>query len=276
MPLYVEKAVLFGSFLTDKEKPGDVDLMVLLSRRYQDDLELQEMVRKHRTAIAWARGRNLYDAIYFNWCLDEANRFLKKRSPSLSIQPYHEEFLEDIPHKLLAVEEPRRLPASDLVPAGSTTMLYWGETATSARDQTLLLTMRVLRALEDAGALVWTRCRATATCVIEELVDMNRRTDSAPREAYFWTEQDQKNFDAGGCLTIRHFGASASSDLQRLEPIADWRSAIMSDLQAKGVPRSWMRFAKGCDAAIEIHPLPNSKNHPSQKGTAIHRSPEKA
>jgi len=259
MPFYVERIALFGSFLSDKEKPGDVDLMVLLSHRYQGEGELQRKVEKHRTDLAWARGKYLYDAIYYSWGWDEAWMLLKKRSPVLSLQPHKEEFLRGIPHKYLGVKPPLRVSPSELVPAGSDTVLYWGETATSLREQALVLICKAFVAMESEGVLAWRTCRGTADLVVGHLLRENRLRGYPCQDAFFWTVDDQKSFEAGGCMTIRHLSMSGPKCAPVREARVGWRTTITAALHSKGIPVSWLRLAG--DDVIEVHPALDNLNY---------------
>lgn len=55
LPYIIERMAVFGSFLTDKEKIGDVDIAVQLKRRFDDDALFKKMVDQ-RIEQAYERG----------------------------------------------------------------------------------------------------------------------------------------------------------------------------------------------------------------------------
>jgi len=85
---FVKKIAVFGSYLTDKEKLGDVDIAVLFERReevargnYEDDAD--ECIRIHN--------KNVYDffqGLFFPEMI--VKQTLQNRSKSLSIHYYDE------------------------------------------------------------------------------------------------------------------------------------------------------------------------------------------
>ncbi len=85
---FVKKIAVFGSYLTDKEKLGDVDIAVLLERKeecergnWEDDAD--ECIRIHN--------KNVYDffeQMYFPEKI--VRQTLRNRSKSLSIHQYDE------------------------------------------------------------------------------------------------------------------------------------------------------------------------------------------
>ena len=80
----VERVTVFGSYLTDKERLGDLDVVVELKRRFADQA-LQEDAEKKRIGARRTRPRDIADQIF--WPQNEVNRFLKRRSTAFS---FHE------------------------------------------------------------------------------------------------------------------------------------------------------------------------------------------
>jgi len=99
----VEKIAVFGSYLTDKEKLGDVDIAVLLKRRREDKHpdpmhDTYECIRLHNKNVP-----DFMQAVSFPETI--AFQTLRNRSKSLSIHYYYdlEEMIEkwDTKHKVI-------------------------------------------------------------------------------------------------------------------------------------------------------------------------------
>lgn len=85
---FIKKIAVFGSYLTDKEKLGDVDIAVLLERRegyVRDDYRENalECIRIHNKNVY-----DFYEQLYFPEKI--ARQTLRNRSKSLSIHDYDE------------------------------------------------------------------------------------------------------------------------------------------------------------------------------------------
>lgn len=100
---FVKKVVVFGSYLTNKEKLGDVDIAVLLERReegmrdnYEDDA--YECVRIHNKNV-----RDFFQVMYFPQRI--VYQTLRNGSKSISFHQYDEleRMVEkwDIKHKVI-------------------------------------------------------------------------------------------------------------------------------------------------------------------------------
>lgn len=80
----VGRTFLFGSILTDKDPVSDVDVIIDLTPRFTDHTEQYEFsMSRIRKAIR--EGRPLYGGLYYMWPMEEVYRFLKSRSPILSL-----------------------------------------------------------------------------------------------------------------------------------------------------------------------------------------------
>jgi predicted nucleotidyltransferase len=104
----VARILLFGSAMTEVARPNDVDVAVLLSKRFADEA-VQERVEKIRRRAAWERGkrfRNMVDEIF--WPQTEVLLALRQRSRGLSFSDgdapsrlgtTSEVIFEDVPSK---------------------------------------------------------------------------------------------------------------------------------------------------------------------------------
>jgi hypothetical protein len=99
----VEKAVVFGSYLSNADRLGDVDVAIELARRESDyDRHLKSNYR--RVADEERKGRrfsNMLDQIC--WWQQEAMLFLRNRKRGLSLQDYASirEVVESSPHRVV-------------------------------------------------------------------------------------------------------------------------------------------------------------------------------
>jgi predicted nucleotidyltransferase len=109
----VTHVVLFGSYLSDKETLGDVDIAIRMERKIEDFEEHQRLNRQ-RVEEAEARGR------YFSWWREEdewgeheTQLFLKSRSRSLSLHTWEidREMIEATIHQVLYEETPAETKA---------------------------------------------------------------------------------------------------------------------------------------------------------------------
>jgi predicted nucleotidyltransferase len=100
---YVKKVVIFGSYLSDSPNLGDIDLAIWVEHRYND---IQERSRnfQQRIELALQNGRR-FKTFWAEWCwpYTEVIRFLRNRSPSISIHNLKDEGIlsTSIPSKIL-------------------------------------------------------------------------------------------------------------------------------------------------------------------------------
>jgi predicted nucleotidyltransferase len=99
----VEKAVVFGSYLGDKDRLGDVDVAVQLVRR-EPDLEKHREANDRRVSKEIERGRhfsNFVEQLY--WWNQEAMLFLRNRKRGLSLHEYESAWsiLKSAPHRVI-------------------------------------------------------------------------------------------------------------------------------------------------------------------------------
>ncbi|MFY8160228.1 MAG: nucleotidyltransferase domain-containing protein [Candidatus Kapaibacteriota bacterium] len=88
-PHRIKDIVLFGSYLTDKEKLGDIDIFFNLDRRWDDLREMEKhfaKVRPYTTFIQY-----LYNAQFLTL------KLLRNKKPSFSFSnlDFHKEFIEE-------------------------------------------------------------------------------------------------------------------------------------------------------------------------------------
>jgi predicted nucleotidyltransferase len=103
----VTKVVVFGSYLTDKSRLGDVDVAIRLEPRpkYQDRWSEVLLAQAAEAEKRGTRFSRFVDRL--GWAERQAKRFLKSRSRSLSLHDLKREqvLLNRIPHRVL-FEEP--------------------------------------------------------------------------------------------------------------------------------------------------------------------------
>lgn len=104
----VTRVVLFGSYLSDKEMLGDVDVAIDIKRK-QEDWEEHQRLSRQRIAEAKDRGR-VFEWWYAEdmWPENETMLFLKSRSRALSLYTWEidREMIEATNHKTLYEETP--------------------------------------------------------------------------------------------------------------------------------------------------------------------------
>jgi predicted nucleotidyltransferase/predicted transcriptional regulator len=101
----VRKVVVFGSYLTSKDKLGDIDVAVELTPREQDQVK-QQALNNARISSADSAGRrfnNIVDRLY--WPQHEVGLFLKSRSRAISLHTTEDEAVFRDKFKVL-YEEP--------------------------------------------------------------------------------------------------------------------------------------------------------------------------
>jgi predicted nucleotidyltransferase len=111
---WVDEVVVFGSFLTESETLGDVDLAVMYTRRTDDPKDFGER-EKARVREARAAGRHFpsfFDKLI--WPLREIELRLRKRSGSLSLHDLGRErtFIEALPHRQIYLRRTGTLTSS--------------------------------------------------------------------------------------------------------------------------------------------------------------------
>ena len=100
---YVKQVVIFGSYLTDSPNLGDIDLAIRVEYRYNDILERSRNCQQ-RIELALQNGRRFKTFwAEMSWPYTEVIRFLRNRSPSISIHDLKEEGIlsTSIPSKIL-------------------------------------------------------------------------------------------------------------------------------------------------------------------------------
>lgn len=87
---FVERIEVFGSYLTDKELLGDLDVGVKLDRRYNGELFTEH--NQHRIEMAKSGGRSFNNSTdQLNWPYLEVMLMLKTRKRGLSIHDINED-----------------------------------------------------------------------------------------------------------------------------------------------------------------------------------------
>jgi hypothetical protein len=104
---WVEKAVVFGSYLDDKDRLGDVDVAIHLVRR-EPDHDKHIEANSRRVSQEVQRGRsfsNFVDELY--WWNREAMLFLRNRKRGLSLHEYESarRILEAKQHRVIFERE---------------------------------------------------------------------------------------------------------------------------------------------------------------------------
>jgi predicted nucleotidyltransferase len=90
----VTKVVVFGSYLDDTDRLGDIDLAIQISSKEADNEKFREL-REEKTRKALKNGRHFSNVVeQLAWSQTETMMFLKSRSRSLSIQHLTEDLLE--------------------------------------------------------------------------------------------------------------------------------------------------------------------------------------
>jgi hypothetical protein len=106
----VQKAVVFGSYIGEMDRIGDLDIAVQLVRR-EPDFEKHTQANNRRVAEQFARGRsisNIVDQAF--WWQREAMLFLRRRSRGLSLHNYGaiREIVHASPHRVVFQESASR------------------------------------------------------------------------------------------------------------------------------------------------------------------------
>ena len=99
----IKKVVLFGSYLTEREKVNDIDVAVEVGPKYEAD-EQKERDKQRRKA-AQDQGRrfsNFVDEMF--WPEIEVMKFLKSRSRAISLHRTSDGILEQTEHQVIYQE----------------------------------------------------------------------------------------------------------------------------------------------------------------------------
>jgi predicted nucleotidyltransferase len=98
----VSRVVVFGSYLSDKERIGDLDIAIDFKSKI-DAINVFRKMHRLRVAEAKARGRTFLLHEEVDWPRREAELFLKSRSRTLSLHTWeiHEEFIKSGQYKIL-------------------------------------------------------------------------------------------------------------------------------------------------------------------------------
>ena len=95
----VKRAIVFGSYLTNKDKINDIDIAIELIPKDNDSDKHIKLIKK-RIDEAQNKGRKFnsyHDALF--WPIAEVHSFLRGRSPSISLEYIEPKGLENIDHK---------------------------------------------------------------------------------------------------------------------------------------------------------------------------------
>jgi len=97
----VEKVMVFGSYLSDKERLNDIDLAIKLVSKEKDQ-EKRRQRDQERIRIAQKAGRsfsNIVNEIF--WPMTEVRLFLKNRSHSISLHDTEDPILKQTKYKVI-------------------------------------------------------------------------------------------------------------------------------------------------------------------------------
>jgi len=101
----IKKVVLFGSYLSEAEKLGDIDLAIEIVPKETEPNKFQKLAHA-RSREAKHNGRhfsNYVEEVY--WPQSEVLKFLKSRSRSISIHFVDEPVIKNSKHKVIFEEE---------------------------------------------------------------------------------------------------------------------------------------------------------------------------
>ncbi|MEW6624887.1 MAG: nucleotidyltransferase domain-containing protein [Bacillota bacterium] len=97
----VEKVIVFGSYLSDKERLNDIDLAIKLESKEKDKKKRRQR-EQERISIALKSGRvfgNFLQEVF--WPMTEVKLFLKNRSRSISLHDTDDPILQETNYKVL-------------------------------------------------------------------------------------------------------------------------------------------------------------------------------
>lgn len=100
----VKQVLVFGSYLSNKERISDVDIAIELVPR-ENDRERQTAIERERIKEAHQHGRcfnHFLDELL--WPRQEVLKFLKSRSRSISIHPIDDAILKQVEYRVLFEE----------------------------------------------------------------------------------------------------------------------------------------------------------------------------
>jgi DNA-binding MarR family transcriptional regulator len=101
----VQWAAVFGSFLTDKELLGDVDIYFKLERKISDG---DEFIRMNQERVAKAERKGRHFSTYIEqlcWSYDEVKLFLKSRSRTLELH-YEDPVINQVKYQIIFGRRP--------------------------------------------------------------------------------------------------------------------------------------------------------------------------
>jgi len=115
---YVEKAVVFGSYLSDASRLGDVDVALHIVRK-EPDFEKHVKANAKRAAEEFAKGRQFQNMVVeASWWYYEVVLFLRNRKRGLSLHDLEHErrIWENAPHRVIFPKAPEPGEADDFGP----------------------------------------------------------------------------------------------------------------------------------------------------------------
>ena len=90
----VQQVVLFGSYLTSKQRLGDIDIAIKLMPKIKDREEMRRLANE-KVDEAWLKGRkfrSFYDEM--SWPVREVRLYLKNRSTAISLHTVDDPILD--------------------------------------------------------------------------------------------------------------------------------------------------------------------------------------
>lgn len=97
----VKKVIVFGSYLSTKERLGDIDIAIELVPKEGEPKRYGKLTRE-RAREARDKGRtfsSFIDELY--WARTEVKRFLKSRSRSISLHETDDPILEQVAYQVI-------------------------------------------------------------------------------------------------------------------------------------------------------------------------------
>jgi predicted nucleotidyltransferase len=122
---YVQKVIVFGSYLSDRSDLGDVDLAVTLEFRH-DDIDKRQAQFDKRIQHAIDQGRIFKNIVErYGWPQIEIFRILKASLPSLSLHDAksQEAFLQSVPSKILFEANEKEIIRDNIMPQEDTNLI---------------------------------------------------------------------------------------------------------------------------------------------------------
>jgi DNA-binding MarR family transcriptional regulator len=95
----VKRIAIFGSYLTDKDRINDIDVDIILERKFGQEIQKQkEDAFVQRAIDEGKRFGTLIERLFFSEL--HTRKFLEQRSRSLSMR-YNDEILSQVEHKII-------------------------------------------------------------------------------------------------------------------------------------------------------------------------------